>query len=82
MMSGQIDKKAAIEFSKKFVDMMMEMDRITAFTILPMALATLWSNGSNLTTTTEAVDGWRAFSVAVENEIRKSFGAIRYADEK
>ena len=75
----KINEKQAIEFSEKFVGMMMELDRATAFTILPLSLAALWSNGNNFSTTTEAVDSWRAFSVVVENEIRQHFGRIRYA---
>ncbi len=75
----KINEKQALDFGEKFVDMMMAMDRETAFSMLPFALAVLWSNGYNLTTTTEAVDSWRLFSVVVENEIRENFGRIRYA---
>jgi hypothetical protein len=76
---SEFNKEQALEFSEKFVTMVMAMDRKTAFVILPISLAVLWSNGTNLTTITEAVDGWRAFSAIVEKEIRQNFGAIRYA---
>ncbi len=74
-----MNEEQANKFIKKFVTMMMKMDRVTAFNTLPLALAVLWSNGTNLITTTEAIDSWRVFSLFVEDEIRQHFGEIRYA---
>ncbi len=74
-----MNKKQIDEFCEQFATMMMNMDRTTAFQTLSLALGVLWSNGTNLTTTTEAIDSWRVFSVIVEDEIRQHFGRVRYA---